>query len=65
MLVSETRFIHACERCGVIDVPLTPAWPRRIASAFRFPHPENGHTMSMTGVATARTSASRGKPIRQ
>jgi len=33
------RFIHAYERTGVIEEPLTPAWQRRIAYAFRFPDP--------------------------
>jgi NlpC/P60 family putative phage cell wall peptidase len=37
ILVSETRFIHAYERRGVIEEPLTPAWSRRIAFAFLYP----------------------------
>ena len=37
ILVSETRFIHAYERRGVIEELLTPAWSRRIAFAFLYP----------------------------
>ena len=33
------RFIHAYERTGVIEEPLTAAWQRREAYAFRFPDP--------------------------
>jgi len=32
-----TRFIHAYERTGVIEEPMTDPWRRRIAFAFRFP----------------------------
>ncbi len=31
------RFIHAYERLGVIEEPLTAPWRRRIAFAFLFP----------------------------
>ena len=31
------HFIHAYERTGVIEEPLTEPWRRRIAFAFRFP----------------------------
>jgi NlpC/P60 family putative phage cell wall peptidase len=31
------RFVHAYERLGVIEEPLTPAWRRRVAFAFLFP----------------------------
>ncbi|MBP7586440.1 MAG: C40 family peptidase [Thermoanaerobaculia bacterium] len=31
------RFIHAYERTGVVEVPLDPAWRRRVAFAFLFP----------------------------
>lgn len=35
------RFIHAYERLGVIEEPLSAAWQRRIAFAFLFPaHPK-------------------------
>jgi len=34
---ARSHFIHAYERSGVIEEPLTPAWQRRIAFAFRFP----------------------------
>jgi len=34
------RFIHAYERTGVVEEPLTEAWARRIAFAFRFPVPK-------------------------
>ena len=37
-IISEVgRFIHAYERFGVIEEPLTMAWRRRIAFAFQFP----------------------------
>ncbi len=34
------QFIHAYERTGVIEEPLTNAWQRKIAYAFRFPERE-------------------------
>ena len=37
VLSAPDRFIHAYERLGVIEEPLTPAWQRRIAFAFLFP----------------------------
>lgn len=37
ILTGEARFIHAYERLGVVEQPLTPAWRRRIAFAFHFP----------------------------
>jgi len=39
ILTAHDRFIHACERPGVIEQALTPAWRRRIAFAFLFPKP--------------------------
>jgi len=36
------RFIHAYERTGVIEEPLTDSWRRRVAFAFRFPVPPKG-----------------------
>ncbi len=39
---TRSYFIHAYERTGVIEEPLTEAWERRIAFAFRFPVPEHG-----------------------
>ncbi len=37
-IVMETdQFIHAYERLGVIEEPLTQSWRRRIARAFLFP----------------------------
>ena len=38
------HFIHAYERTGVIEEPLTDPWRRRIAFAFRFPLPDNHKT---------------------
>lgn len=35
-------FIHAYARLGVIEEPLTDAWRRRVAFAFRFPGREEG-----------------------
>ncbi len=37
VLTGPDRFVHAYERLGVIEEPLTSAWRRRIAFAFRFP----------------------------
>ena len=37
ILTETQRLVHAYERLGVIDEPLTPAWRRRIAFAFLFP----------------------------
>ncbi|MCL1629897.1 NlpC/P60 family protein [Roseibaca sp. V10] len=37
ILTGPCSFIHAYERLGVIEQPLTPAWRRRIAFAFLFP----------------------------
>jgi NlpC/P60 family putative phage cell wall peptidase len=37
IVMPESRFIHAYERLGVIEEPLTQAWGRRIAFAFLFP----------------------------
>ena len=33
------RMIHACERSGVVEVPLDAAWRRRVVFAFLFPNP--------------------------
>ena len=51
------RFIHAYERTGVIEEPLTDPWRRRIAFAFRFPvqaFPGEVGTGSPSGNATTR-----------
>ena len=37
ILTGPDRFLHACERLGVIEEPLTRAWRRRVAFAFLFP----------------------------
>jgi NlpC/P60 family putative phage cell wall peptidase len=37
ILSGPRRFIHAYERLGVIEEPLTQAWRRRVAFAFLFP----------------------------
>ena len=37
ILTAPDRFIHAYERLGVIEQPLSLAWQRRIAFAFLFP----------------------------
>lgn len=31
------RFIHAQERLGVIETPLSPSWQRRLSGVFAFP----------------------------
>lgn len=36
-LTGPDRFLHAYERLGVIEEPLTPSWRRRTAFAFLFP----------------------------
>lgn len=33
----QARFIHAREEIGVVEVPLTRWWQRRVAAAFSFP----------------------------
>jgi len=37
VLTGPKSFLHAYERLGVIEEPLTPSWRRRIAFAFLFP----------------------------
>ena len=37
IVTAPDRFIHAYERTGVIEEPLTAAWRRRVAFAFLFP----------------------------
>jgi NlpC/P60 family putative phage cell wall peptidase len=37
ILVSDTRFIHAQERLGVVEADLTEPWARRVSGRFRFP----------------------------
>jgi NlpC/P60 family putative phage cell wall peptidase len=37
ILTAPDRFIHACERLGVIEEAMTAAWRRRVGFAFRFP----------------------------
>ena len=37
VLTGPDSFLHAYERLGVIEEPLTHAWRRRIAFAFLFP----------------------------
>ena len=40
IMVTESRFIHAQERLGVVEANLTPGWQRRLAGAFAFPEIE-------------------------
>ena len=37
ILTGPDTFLHAYERLGVIEEPLSPSWRRRIAFAFLFP----------------------------
>ena len=37
IMTAKDRLVHAYERLGVIEQPLTPVWRRRIAFAFLFP----------------------------
>lgn len=37
ILVAPSRFVHAQERVGTVEVSLSPWWRRRIAGTFRFP----------------------------
>jgi len=53
ILTPDGRFIHAYERTGVIEEPLTDPWRRRIAFAFRFP--------AVRGPESCRFSAFRTK----
>ena len=40
ILTAADRFLHSYDRLGVVEEPLTDAWRRRIAFAFRFPRPK-------------------------
>ena len=40
ILIAPDRFVHSYDRLGVVEEPLTDAWRRRIAFAFRFPRPK-------------------------
>jgi NlpC/P60 family putative phage cell wall peptidase len=40
IVTAADRFIHAYERLGVIEEPLSAAWRRRVAFAFLFPADE-------------------------
>jgi NlpC/P60 family putative phage cell wall peptidase len=42
IVVPGSRFIHAYERLGVIEEPLTMTWRRRVAFAYLFPRQEDG-----------------------
>jgi cell wall-associated NlpC family hydrolase len=42
ILTAADRFIHACERLGVIEEPMTRTWRRRVAFGFWFPGREAG-----------------------
>ena len=37
ILTGSGSFLHAYERPGVIEEPLTPSWQRRVAFGFLFP----------------------------
>jgi NlpC/P60 family putative phage cell wall peptidase len=39
IVTASDRFVHACERTGVVEIPLDHAWHRRLAFAFLFPSP--------------------------
>lgn len=39
IMVSDTRFIHAQERLGVVEGNLTEGWRRRVVGVFGFPGP--------------------------
>jgi NlpC/P60 family putative phage cell wall peptidase len=41
IVTGAASFIHAYERLGVIEEPLTQTWRRRIAFAFHFPAPSS------------------------
>jgi NlpC/P60 family putative phage cell wall peptidase len=42
ILSGPDRFIHACERLGVIEETLTQAWRRRVAFGFMYPLRQDG-----------------------
>jgi NlpC/P60 family putative phage cell wall peptidase len=42
ILSGPDRFIHACERLGVIEETMTQAWRRRVAFGFWFPEVREG-----------------------
>jgi NlpC/P60 family putative phage cell wall peptidase len=37
ILTAPDRFIHACERLGVVEQTMTQAWQRRVGFGFRYP----------------------------
>lgn len=37
IVTAQETFVHAYDRLGVIEEPLSPAWRRRIAFAFHYP----------------------------
>ena len=37
IMVSDSRFVHAQERLGVVEANLTDGWRRRVAGVFGFP----------------------------
>jgi NlpC/P60 family putative phage cell wall peptidase len=45
ILSGPDRFIHACERLGVIEETMTNGWRRRVAFGFRFPGKNGWHAI--------------------
>lgn len=37
ILTSNTAFVHATERSGVVEIPFAPWWRRRLVGVFSFP----------------------------
>ena len=58
ILTGPNHFLHAYERLGVIEEPLTPSWQRRIAFAFLFPQ-----LVSLVGLLALRPDANRDRFI--
>lgn len=40
IMATDTRFVHAQERIGVVEADLTEGWQRRVAGVFAFPGSE-------------------------
>lgn len=37
ILITDTSFVHATEKCGVVEVPFSHWWRRRLVGVFGFP----------------------------
>ena len=64
ILTAPDRFIHAYERSGVVEVPLDPAWRRRVAFAFLLASRRRARASRLgAGDATGGTAGRRGSSV--